>query len=294
MPTLQSHPWPTLALVLITVLWGCTFIIVQAALSLSSPMFFVGCRFAMAAFILLLFSFKTLKDTTWQDTSAGLIIGLAIAIGYGTQTMGLQSILSSESAFLTALYVPLVPIIQWILFKKMPRLMTWLGILFAFSGLILLTGNHSLDLSFSHGQLLTLVSAFAVAIEIILIGWFSKRVNIQRVTIIQLISASLFAFLSMPILGETNISTPTWQFWAIIVGIGVATALIQFVMNWAQQYVDATRATIIYSGEPVWAGVIGRIAGERLSTFAILGAILVLIGVLISDLKLKKSNKNEI
>ncbi|SDC15715.1 DMT family transporter [Acinetobacter boissieri] len=290
----QLTKWPELALVFITLLWGFTFIVVQAALTMSSPMFFVGCRFAAAAFVLLLFSFKLLKNTTWQDAFAGIVIGLTIAIGYGTQTIGLQSILSSESAFITALYVPLVPIIQWVLFKKMPRLMTWLGILCAFIGLVLLTGNHSLNLSLSYGQVLTLISAFAVAIEIILIGWFSKRVNTQRVTIIQLLSASFFAFLSMPMLGEQFVVPSTWNFWAIIVGIGLATALIQFVMNWAQQYVEPARATIIYAGEPVWAGLIGRLAGERLSTYAVFGAILVFIGVLISDLKFKKTKKNQI
>lgn len=290
----QLTKWPELALVFITLLWGFTFIVVQAALTMSSPMFFVGCRFAAAAFVLLLFSFKLLKNTTWQDAFAGIVIGLTIAIGYGTQTIGLQSILSSESAFITALYVPLVPIIQWVLFKKMPRLMTWLGILCAFIGLVLLTGNHSLNLSLSYGQVLTLISAFAVAIEIILIGWFSKRVNTQRVTIIQLLSASFFAFLSMPMLGEQFVVPSTWNFWAIIVGIGLATALIQFVMNWAQQYVEPARATIIYAGEPVWAGLIGRLAGERLSTYAVFGAILVFIGVLISDLKFKKTKKKQI
>lgn len=288
----QLTKWPELALVFITLLWGFTFIVVQAALTMSSPMFFVGCRFAAAGFVLLLFSFQLLKNTTWQDVFAGIVVGLTIAIGYGSQTIGLQSILSSESAFITALYVPLVPIIQWISFKKMPRLMTWLGILCAFSGLILLTGNHSLNLSLSYGQVLTLISAFAVAIEIILIGWFSKRVNTQRVTIIQLSSASFFAFFSIPILGEQFVIPSSWFFWAIIISIGIATALIQFIMNWAQQFVEPARATIIYAGEPVWAGLIGRIAGERLSTYAIFGTILIFIGVLISDLKFKKTKKN--
>ncbi|MBF7688843.1 DMT family transporter [Acinetobacter rathckeae] len=289
--SIQSKKWPELALVFITLLWGCTFIVVQMALTMGSPMFFVGCRFAAAGLVLLLLYFKVLKHTTWQDAIAGIGIGLTIAIGYGSQTIGLKSILSSESAFITALYVPLVPILQWVIFKKMPKLTTWIGVLCAFVGLVLLTGNHSLNLSLSHGQIFTLLSACAVATEIVLIGWVSKYVNTQRVTIIQLLSASFFAFCSMPIFEESFTTTPPWQFWAIIVAIGIATALIQFVMNWAQQYVEPARATIIYAGEPVWAGLIGRIAGERLSSYAIFGAILVFIGVLISDLKLKRSDK---
>ncbi|WP_171258656.1 EamA family transporter, partial [Acinetobacter pittii] len=69
--------------------------------------------------------------------------------------------------------------------------------------------------------------------------------------------------------------------------LGLASALIQFVMNWAQRVVDPSRAAIIYAGEPVWAGIIGRIAGERLPLIALLGGALVVLGVLVSELKIK-------
>ncbi|TLU28846.1 EamA/RhaT family transporter, partial [Acinetobacter baumannii] len=80
----------------------------------------------------------------------------------------------------------------------------------------------------------------------------------------------------------------------IAVALGLASALIQFVMNWAQRVVDPSRAAIIYAGEPVWAGIIGRIAGERLPVIALFGGALVVLGVLVSELKIKlpiKKNK---
>ncbi|MBF7693880.1 DMT family transporter [Acinetobacter pollinis] len=282
--TQHSH-FPELTLIFITFIWGGTFLTVQYALTLSSPMFFVGCRFAAASIAICLLSWKALKNTTWLDILAGSSIGCMIAIGYGAQTIGLQSILSTESAFLTALYVPMVPLFQWIIFKKAPRLMTWIGILCAFIGLVLLTGNHSLNISLNTGQLFTLLSAVAIVFEIIFIGLFANKVNPQRVTIIQLIVASLAAFISMPIVGENHLPTFSWTLFIIIIAIGLASALIQFTMNWAQQFVDPSRATVIYAGEPVWAGIIGRIAGERLSEYAIFGSVLVIIGVLLSELK---------
>lgn len=163
--------------------------------------------------------------------------------------------------------------------------MTWIGILCAFIGLVLLTGNHSLNISLNTGQLFTLLSAVAIVFEIIFIGLFANKVNPQRVTIIQLIVASLVAFISMPIVGENHFPTFSWTLFIIIIAIGLASALIQFTMNWAQQFVDPARATVIYAGEPIWAGIIGRIAGERLSEYAILGSVLVIIGVLLSELK---------
>jgi drug/metabolite transporter (DMT)-like permease len=77
------------------------------------------------------------------------------------------------------------------------------------------------------------------------------------------------------------------------IGLGLASALIQFVMNWAQRMVDPSRAAIIYAGEPVWAGIFGRIAGERLPLLALFGVLLVVLGVLVSELKWKKSKKKE-
>lgn len=277
--------FPEIALILITIIWGGTFLIVQHALTLTSPMFFVGCRFLIAACVVSFFSLKILKGTTLKDLAAGAAIGATITLGYGAQTVGLQTILSSESAFLTSIYVPLVPLFQWVMFKKAPQWSTWTGIIFAFIGLVLLTGNHTFEFSLSTGQAITVFGAFAIALEIIFIGLFAKHVNLQRVTILQLLFASLFAFMSMPLMNEYSIPEFSWTLMLILLSIGLSSAIIQFTMNWAQQYVDPARATLIYAGEPVWAGIFGRIAGERLSPYALIGALFVLIGIIISEFK---------
>jgi drug/metabolite transporter (DMT)-like permease len=142
----QSPRAAQFALIFITMIWGGTFLAVQYALNFSTPMFFVGC-FAVAAGVIFLLSLKSMSGLTLKETLAGTAIGIMIAIGYGTQTIGLQSILSSESAFLTALYVPLVPILMWVIFQKSPSLMTWIGSALAFTGLVLLTGNGFSNIS---------------------------------------------------------------------------------------------------------------------------------------------------
>lgn len=285
--SLSSSKAPQLALVLITMIWGGTFLTVQYALNFSSPMFFVGCRFAVAALTLLLVSLKSMKGVTLKDLGAGIAIGLVIVGGYGTQTVGLQTIPSSESAFLTSLYVPLVPILMWLIFRKVPHMMTWVGATLAFVGLVLLTGNGFEKISLSFGQLVTVLGSLAIALEIIFISYFAGKVNLRRVTVIQLAVASLVSFAIMPVVGEHTIPAFSWPLALLAVALGLASALIQFVMNWAQRMVDPSRAAIIYAGEPVWAGIIGRIAGERLPVTALLGGALVVLGVLVSELKLK-------
>jgi len=278
-------------LILITMIWGGTFLAVHHAMTVSGPFFFIGVRFATAALLLGAICWRVLRGVTWYEIKAGALIGLAIGCGYGLQTYGMQTISSSKSAFITALYVPLVPLLQWMLLGRMPGLMSWVGIVLAFSGLLLLAGPDGGELAFNAGEIATLLSTLAIAAEIILISASAGKVNVQRVTVIQLAAASLFGFLMMVPNGE---SLPPFSPYLLYsaVGLGVASALIQVTMNWAQRSVSPTRATVIYAGEPVWAGIVGRIAGERLPAVALLGGALIVLGVLISELKLKKRNKS--
>lgn len=71
------------------------------------------------------------------------------------------------------------------------------------------------------------------------------------------------------------------------------SAIIQLTMNWAQQSISPTRATVIYAGEPVWAGIVGRIAGEILPSLALLGGVLIVAGVLVSELKIKRRSQQK-
>ena len=206
-------------LILITMFWGGTFLAVQYAVTLSDPFFFVGLRFATAALAVGLISLKTLRGLTLKELKAGVAIGVAIAMGYSLQTWGLQTISSSKSAFITAMYVPLVPLLQWLCLGRLPGLMSCIGIVLAFIGLILLAGP------------------------------------------------------------ENNL---------LALGLGIFSAIIQVTMNWAQRSVSPTRATVIYTGEPVWAGIFGRLAGERLPLLALVGAAFIVAGVLVSELKLRK------
>ena len=277
-------------LILITMFWGGTFLAVQYAVTLSDPFFFVGLRFATAAIAVAIISLKTLPGLTMTELKAGLAIGVSIAMGYSLQTWGLQSIPSSKSAFITAMYVPLVPLLQWLCLRRMPGVMSCIGIVLAFIGLILLAGPDDNLLALGPGELITLVGAVAIAAEIILISAWAGKVDVKRVTVVQLATASLVAFLLMLPAGE---SVPPLSSGLVIValGLGIFSAIIQVTMNWAQRSVSPTRATVIYTGEPVWAGIFGRLAGERLPLLALVGAAFIIAGVLVSELKLKRKKK---
>ncbi|WP_150644304.1 DMT family transporter [Pseudomonas fluorescens] len=273
-------------LVLITMVWGGTFLLVQHAMTVSGPMFFVGLRFAAAAGLVALFSARHLRHLSLFEFKAGAFIGVAIMLGYGLQTVGLQTIPSSQSAFITALYVPFVPLLQWLVLGRRPGLMPSIGIMLAFTGLMLLSGPAGAALNFSPGEIATLISAIAIAAEIILISTYAGQVDVRRVTVVQLAVTSVLAFL-MVVPTQEAIPEFSWLLLSSALGLGAASAAIQVAMNWAQKSVSPTRATLIYAGEPVWAGIVGRIAGERLPAIALLGAGLIVAAVIVSELKTK-------
>ncbi len=276
-----------LALIGVTAVWGSTFLIVHTAMQYSGPSFFVGLRFVVAGLVAAIVFWRELSGMSWRDLGAGSAIGVMIWLGYGLQTIGLQSISSTTSAFITALYVPLVPILQWLVFRKPPKLFTIIGVTMAFIGLILVAGPGA-DMSFNTGTLLTILSTLPSAVEIILISWFARRINLGRVTVVQLLSAGLLSFASMPLLGE-QIPAFSWVWLAAAFGLGMASMLIQLTMNWAQRTVSPTRATIIYAAEPVWAGLFGYLAGDRMTMLGLLGSASIVGGVLVSELKPKGS-----
>lgn len=278
-----------LALIAVTMVWGGTFLVAHLAMQHSGPLFFVGLRFVTAGLIGLLVFRKVMAGLTRTELVAGTAIGASIFLGYGLQTFGLQTISSSKSAFLTALYVPIVPLLQWLVMGKPPRLMSWIGIGLAFTGLMLVAGPESGGMELNVGEMATMLSTLAIAAEVLLIGHFAGKVDARRVTTVQLLAAGTMALLAMPVAGE-SVPDFSWIWLTAAVAMACASILIQLTMNWAQKSLSPTRATVIYASEPVWAGIVGRMAGDRLPGLAILGAVLIVGGVLVSELRLGRQS----
>ncbi|MFT4258332.1 DMT family transporter [Microbacterium sp.] len=283
-----------MALIAITAVWGSSFLLVHWAMRHAGPWFFVGIRFLIAGVIAAIVFRRALRGMRWSDIGAGAAIGVMICGGYGLQTMGMQTIDSSTSAFITAMYVPLVPIAQWAVLRRRPPAMAFVGAGLACAGLLLIAGPDAVfSLALGPGETATLIGTLPMVGEIILISVFAARgVDLGRVTVVQLLVAGLLGILTMPVVGE-SVPAFHWAWAGAAVGLGTASWLIQLTMNWAQKSVSPTRATIIYAGEPVWAGVVGRIAGERLPVLALAGGGLVVLGMLASELRLVRTRPGE-
>lgn len=278
------------ALFLVTLLWGSTFFIIRSGVSYSDPLFFVGFRFLIATLISAILFGRFMKSITAYEFFAGTTTGFGMFLIYSLQTAGLQTIPSSQSAFITVFYVPMVPILQWLFLKKSSSVMSWVGIGFACVGLLFIFGQGLESIRFSKGEMLTFLGAVFVAIEIIMIGLFANKVDSRRVTIIQLFSCSFFSFLCMFLIGE-NVPEFSWIWLNAAVVLALMSVVIQSIMNWAQKSVSPTRATLIYASEPVWAAIIGRFAGEYLPISTLFGGALILTGIVVSQLQFSRHRK---
>lgn len=284
--------WPQLVLTGITMIWGVTFLVVQQALQWIGPYTLVGARFLLAALILAVVLRGRLRGITAAEWRAGTLIGLGLFFGYSLQTVGLQTIDSSKSAFLTALYVPLVPLLTWVLLRRAPSLAAGAGIVMAFAGMVMLTNPGTLVFTLSPGEFYTVLGAVAIAAEILLIGHFSQHCDPRRVAFIQLLAVGVVSLATALVMGE-RWPEFTPGLIASVAGLAAASALIQFCMNWAQRYVNATRATLIYAMEPVWAAAVGALAGERLGLWGLGGGAMIVAAVLVSTLERRKPTTNQ-
>ncbi len=277
-----------LALCGVTMIWGGTFLVIRLAMQECGPFWFVCLRFGAASLALALVSLPVLKRFTRREIWGGIVIGVTVYVEYSLQTAGLAYIEASRSAFITAFYVPLVPLFEWLIMRRRPGRMALIGLALAFPGVILLSG---MDVSggLGRGELLTIGCAIVYALEIIVIAMIVPGTDPRRVTLVELVVTALLAGASMPLNGE-NVSLSPYVL-AAGIGLGVCTALIQSVIAWAQKSVPPTKATLIYTGEPVWGGVIGCLYGERLTLSSLAGCALVLAGILISERPEKKAGQ---
>ena len=273
---------PEWALVLVTALWGSSFILLSLSLKGLSPALLVALRFSGGALLMACILRTKLLNLKRSDWIAGFCTGSCIFLGYFLHTIGLQTITSSISAFLTALYVPFVPIFQLIFFRRRPGLVVSCGVLSAFVGMLLILDPTNLSLAGNFGEWITIASAAACAMEILVLGHFANKCNPMLFCFTQLTTVALWSTLYCFTFEDIKFEPTALTFVCMAILIGMI-AFNQLAMSWAQKSVPPTRAVLIYTLEPVFAGLIGWTIGEPLGWNALLGGSLVVLSILISN-----------
>jgi drug/metabolite transporter (DMT)-like permease len=281
----RQHVKYDLVLVLITIIWGATFLATKETLRLIGPFTYLGLCYLVATLTLVLIFHRRLLHITRTELLSGLLIGVVLFAGYACQTLGLQWTSVSKTGFITGLYVPLVPLFALLFLRQRIAITALIGVALSVLGLFLLSVNKQFTLSFGPGEWLILSCAVAFALQIILISKFAPSVDAINLAIIQLALTALLSFIAIP-LNHEPLALPPALAWLPILLLGtIDMAFTLLTMNLIQQFISSTRATLIYALEPMWAAFFGVLfAGDMLSLVAWLGCACIFTGMIIGRL----------
>lgn len=274
-----------LSLVLITLIWGSTFIIVKKSLAQVSPILLIALRFGIAAVVTAAFMPGALIGISQMTLRRGLILAAVLLGGFVFQTLGLRGTTPPRSAFIAGLTVLLVPVLGYVIFRRSPKPRTLAGVALATVGLALLTlDTFSLKLRF--GDFLTLISAVVFALHILFLGRYLPTSDYRQLVVLQMAGGALFCLLVLPML-ETPflVWDSTFAFYLFVTGV-LATALAFYLQNKAQQFTTPNRTALVFSMVPFFAVLFAYLFLDRAITpKEWMGGGLVLIGILASELR---------
>jgi drug/metabolite transporter (DMT)-like permease len=293
------------AIVLTTLVWGSTFVISRDILDRWPPLPYLALRLPLAALALALLFPRHLFGATRDAWKAGATLGLLIGLGFLGQTTGLLYTTPAKSAFITGITTPLVPVVSYVLFRARPSRENLAGIVLASAGgaLILAPAGAA---GVNTGDLLTLCMTLLFATHISLMSAYARRFDARQLSAIQIVVAASVAVAAWSLLRAYASLAGVWTLspglareaefltfdtraaWQLAYMVVVATVGVFLLWTWGQARMSATHAAVIFSLEPIFAtafAVILRGSAEWAGGRATVGAILVLAGVLVSELR---------
>lgn len=265
-----------------TFIWGTTFPLVKTAMSFSSPLIFVLLRFTLASLTFWLFFSSRITFKESGILKAGAIIGVFLFMGFGFQTLGLKYTASSKSAFITGLFVVMVPPLSFLILKEKVKISSLVGVVLAVSGLYLLTRPRGSE--FNIGDLFTFFCAISFALHVIFVQIYTRRHDFFTLTFVQIIVTAALSLPFMLAFERITLTYHPYLILALLVCAVFATALGLYIQNRMQKDTTTVKAALIYTMEPVSAAVFSYIfLAEVLGWLGIFGGVLILSGMLCSE-----------
>ena len=271
----------TLGLVVVTAIWGSTFIVVKDAVERMPVMDFLAWRFALAAVVMAVLRPGAVRRLSPLARRHGVLLGLALGAGYVAQTFGLQRTPATVSGFITGLFVVFTPLCAGVLLRRRVSGQAWAAVALATLGLALLSLH---GFAVGSGEAITLLCALMFALHIVGLGEWSTPDDAYGLAVLQLATVALGSILAAAT--DTLRPPPDGGVWfAILLTALAATAFAFFVQTWAQAHLAPTRAAVVMTMEPVFAGVFGvAIGGDDLTPRTVAGALLVLAAMYLVEL----------
>lgn len=274
----MTHRRAALGLMLVSLVWGASFTVVKGALSGITPMLFVGIRFAVAILLIA----PALRGTTRAELRAGALLGLLFWGGFVFQTIGIVHTTPSRSAFITALSIPLVPLVAWLTVRQRPHAGILLGIVCASAGVYLLTDPGTGGPN--RGDLLTLGCAAFFAGHIVAAGTLGHAGSALRILGVQFAVTCVLAFAVAPFT-ESPAVTPSGALALAIAFLAVSAVATFWFQLRAQRVLPPGETALIFALEPLFASLTSWVVlHEVLTLTQWIGGALVFAAVLLAAL----------
>ena len=279
------------ALVGVAAIWGGTFVMVKDAVGRYPLYAFLALRFAIAVAAFAIVLPSSMRMLGRKTVVAGLLAGAFLTAGYVFQTWGLQGTSASKAAFITGMFVVVTPVLQAMLLRRPPRRWTVLGVVLSVVGLWLLSGGEGGG--WTVGDTRVLICAVAYSAHMIVLGSVGAEHDVRPLTLVQLVTVAVVCG-AISLATEPIAAPPDVGVWVALLVTGVLASAVAFaVQTYAQRFISPTRTALILITEPVFGGLFGWLAGERLGIGGLAGSALILTGMIIAELFGAKARAGE-
>lgn len=279
------------SLLVVTLIWGTTFVLVQDAIRAIPVLLFLSLRFAIGG-VMLLIPTLTLPRLRRELASPavwihGSLLGFWLGAGYALQTFGLLYTTAAQSGFITGLCVVLVPLLAWVILRQRTPIAAWIGVLIAAGGLYLLA--HTRSGAVNVGDALTFLCAIAFAIQIVYVGKYAPKHHPLALAAVQIMVVGLLSMVAGAMTGIRPMQygpelTSSTVLWSLAICTVLATVLAYFAQTSFQKFTTPTRTALIFATEPVFAAIATYLwTPERLTAVAWAGCGLILLGMLFAE-----------
>lgn len=279
----------------VAAVWGCTFVLIADVIAQYPVYAFLGLRFAVATVAFVVLFPDTLRRIDGPNLRTGLLAGALLTAGYVLQTFGLAPHIGTtpaRSAFITGLYVILVPLMQALLLRRRPRKATVFGAVLALAGMGLLSGL-GVSGGWAFGDSLTAACAVAYSVHMIVLGSTDERHDTRALTLVQLAVVAVLCG-GFSIVTERPGLPTSALVWFAVVFTGVFASAVAFaIQTWAQRRMPPARAALILVTEPAFGGVFGWTAAGVWPAREVAGAIMMLGGMIVSETAAARAGETE-
>ena len=271
-----------LALLGVGFVWGAAFVLMKDAIVLQPYMDFLATRFTVAAIAMILLRPMVSLRFEAGDVKYGALIGVVLAFGYITQTIGLDLTTAATSGFLTGLYVVFTPLIAWLFIRRKVSGKVALGVLFSIVGMGIFSGAAT-STEFQVGQIWLVVCAVLYAVHILLLGHYGKTRNSYRFAMLQI------AFVALVTWGFALVDgyqpPPNFEVWfAVLFTALLSTVMAFWIQTWAQTLLDPARVALLITSEVIFTALLAIGLGQEPLTLAIVvGGGMMLTAMLIVE-----------